>query len=434
MVESTPHIPPLFVSHFRVEETDPFRRYLNRLEVEIGKEDYRHLMAVDFVAQPPDPRFFDSMESITERLLKTTQNNYNRQLLLRLGIEVFLDVRRYHVWYRWADRAVRFSPLWRERVLKRFFGDVPQEDSGWQAAPPLLHQAQARFIPDDAGGVLLVRRTGRATNSTLLTATHGPYDPHTFEVGLYFLRTGKARAALINLGFAGREPLTDDNLDKLKGWGLPLNPSNIDVIYPYVDADGHPICYKLEKGLSRYVALLDGPAPGLVIDIHGCVGTSAQDHRLIVGLGGLPPYPRLEDVGQSEGRGDVRHLFPAGMYRKGLGLLRDLSHEIYVQFCEDPHRGYHFAMLGRLQLVGRVLDPRDEVHSLIPGEERTYLPRENIRWLPGAGGNALQRLEARRLHAETVCLHVEIPTAVRRKMAVLLGQLAAADSLESSRL
>ena len=131
MAVSNYQIPPLFVSCFSVEEDDPFRRYLNRLEVEIGQEDYGHLMDVDLSPDRPSDSFFSSMEDITERLLKTTQNNYNRQLLLRLGIHVFLDPRLYHVWYRLADRAVRFSPLWRERVLSRFFGCIPVEDTGW---------------------------------------------------------------------------------------------------------------------------------------------------------------------------------------------------------------------------------------------------------------------------------------------------------------
>ena len=65
---------------------------------------------------------------------------------------------------------------------------------------------------------------------SVLTVSHGPYDPHTLEVAFYFLRSGKGRAAVINLGFFGREPLAVSNLQKLKGWGVPLNPSNIDVI------------------------------------------------------------------------------------------------------------------------------------------------------------------------------------------------------------
>lgn len=427
-------IPPLFVHRFTVEESDPFRRYLNRLEVEVGREDYRHLKRVELVEPAPPEVAFAAMEDITERLLKTTQNNYNRQLLLREGIRVYLDGPRYHVWYRLADRAIRFVPLWREILLRRFFGEPPTQDTDWRRCPSLLPEAQCRYLADSAGGVVLVRRRRAPAALPLLTATHGPYDPHTLEVALYFLRAGKARAALINLGFAGREPLTDENLEKLKQWGVPLNPSNIDVIYPYVDADGHPLCYKLEKDFARFAALLGGAPPRLVLDIHGCVGTAVDDRRLIVGLGGLPPFLRPADVGRVEARGTVLHLFPRAAYRAGLALLRDLSDEIYVQFCEGPHRGYHFAVLGRLQLIGRALDPRVEVRSLLPGEERSYLPAENIRWLPGAGGNALQRMEARRLSPGTVCLHVEIPTAVRRRMAMRLGELATLASLESSGL
>jgi hypothetical protein len=253
-------------------------------------------------------------------------------------------------------------------------------------------------------------------------------------VTLYFLRTGKGSAALINLGFSGREPLTDENLEKLKGWGIPLNPSNIDVIYPYLDGDGHPFCYKLEEGLGRYIALLDRPPPGLIIDIHGCVGTRPDDTRLVAGLGGFPPYCRASELGELEKRGDILHLSPSSPLRRGLALLRDLSEEIYVQFCENPNQGYHFFVMGGLQLLGRGLNPAAEVKSLLPGEERTYLPRENIRWLPGAGGNAIQRIEARKLRAEAICLHVEIPTAVRRRIALKLREMEIADSLDASAL
>ena len=434
MTEKQPQIPQLFVNRFTVEETAPFRRYLNRLEVEIGREDYRHLKQLDLFEPEPSATFFEPFEDLTERLLKTTQNNYNRTLLQRLGIRVFLDPERYHVWYRLGDRAIRFSPLWRERVLRRFFGRVPLADSGWCGGPPLLPGSQARFLPDGAGGVLLLRQPDAAADAPLLTATHGPYDPHTFEVALYFLRTGKARGAVVNLGFAGREPITDENLEKLKRWGVPLNPSNIDVIYPYVDGRGHPYCYKLEEGFARFAELVGAAAPELVIDIHGCVGTDPDDHRLIVGLGGFPPYLAPGDVGRLERHGEILHLFPRDRYRRGLALLRDLSDQIYVQFCERQHGCFHFAVLGGLQLIGRDVDPAREARSLLQGEERTFLPEENVRWLPGAGGNALQRREARRLNPRAVCLHVEIPTVVRRKMALRLGELAAADSLASSGL
>ncbi len=434
MTESQPQIPQLFINRFTVEESAPFRRYLNRLEVEIGREDYRHLKQVDLFQPAPVADFFAGFDDITERLLKTTQNNYNRNLLQRLNIRVFLDHQRYHVWYRLADRAIRFAPLWRAKVLRRFLGSVPRADSGWRPGPPLLPGSQARFLPDEAGGVLLLRQPGAADDAPVLTATHGPYDPHTFEVALYFLRTGKARAAVVNLGFAGREPLTDENLEKLKRWGVPLNPSNIDVIYPYVDAMGHPYCYKLEEGFARYAGLVGGSAPELIIDIHGCVGTAPDDHRLIVGLGGFPPFLAPTEVGRVERHGEILHLFPRDRYRRGLALLRDLSDQIYVQFCEQTHGCYHFAVLGGLQLIGRDVDPAREARSLLQGEERTFLPAENVRWLPGAGGNALQRREARKLNPRAVCIHVEIPTVVRRKMALKLGELAAADSLASSGL
>ncbi len=435
MPESDPNIPKLFMNRFTVDYAAPFQRHLNRLEVEIAQEDYRHLKQVELLDAPPAEEDFTGMQEITSRLLRTTQNNYNRALLQRLGIRVYLDVPNYHVYYRLPDRTIRFSPLWRERILTRFLGHRPAVDSGWKPCPPVLPGCECRYLPDVAGGVFLLRRAAQqAEGLAVLTATHGPYDPHTFEVALYFMRAGKARAAIVNLGFAGREPLTDENLEKLKSWGVPLNPSNIDVIYPYADAAGHPYCYKLEEGLRRNIAYIGGPAPALIIDIHGCVGTHPEDSRLIVGLGGFPPYPRLDSLGRCEERSGVVHLFPQSSYRLGLGLLRDLSDEIYLQFCEGAHRCYHLAMLGGLQLIGRRLDPHQEAQSLLAGEERSFLPGEDIRWLPGAGGNALQRIEARKLHENTVCLHVEIPTRVRRKMALRLSEMGINASLDSSSL
>jgi hypothetical protein len=428
-------IPKLFKSRFTVDYSAPFRRHLNRLEVEIGREDYRHLKRVELLAESPAEKDFDAMEEITSRLLETTQNNYNRDLLRRLGIQVYLDVPQYAVYYRLPEKTLRFVATWRQQVLHRFFRTVPAEDTGWRSGAPRLADFEARFLPDQAGGVLLLRRSDRrGPSQPLLTATHGPYDPHSLDVTLYFLRTGKGGSALINLGFSGREPLTDENLEKLKSWGVPLNPSNIDVIYPYVDGGGHPYCYKLEEGLGRYVAILDRPSPELIIDMHGCVGTRPDDSRLVVGLGGFPPYPPCAEMGQMEKRGDIFHLSPSSPLRTGLFLLRDLSEEIYVQFCDAPNHGYHFFVMGGLHLLGRDLNPSTEVKSLLPGEERTYLPMENIRWLPGAGGNALQRIEARKLLADAICLHVEIPTSVRRRIALKLRELEIADSLDASAL
>ena len=431
----SPNIPKLFKNRFTVDYSAPFRRHLNRLEVEIGREDYRDLKRVELLAEPPAERDFDAMEEITSRLLETTQNNYNRDLLRRLGIRVYLDVPHYAVYYRLAQKTLRFIATWRQQVLHRFFHREPTEDTGWRSGAPRLVDFEVRFLPDRAGGVLLLRRIDRrGPRQPLLTATHGPYDPHSLDVTLYFLRTGKGGSALINLGFSGREPLTDENLEKLKSWGVPLNPSNIDVIYPYVDGGGHPYCYKLEEGLGRYVAILDRPSPELIIDMHGCVGTRPDDSRLVVGLGGFPPYPPCAEMGQMEKRGDIFHLSPSSPLRTGLFLLRDLSEEIYVQFCDTPNHGYHFFVMGGLHLLGRDLKPSTEVKSLLPGEERTYLPRENIRWLPGAGGNALQRIEARKLRADAICLHVEIPTSVRRRIALKLRELEIADSLDASAL
>jgi hypothetical protein len=430
-----PDIPRLFVTDFKVDYGAPFRRHLNRLEVEIGGEDYRHLKKVELLDESPSEAQFAAMEEITSRVLETTQNNYNRELLQRLGIRVYLDVPRYAVYYRLPDRALRFIASWRQKALARFFHEIPIEDTGWRPCGSALPGFSGRFLPDRSGGVLLLRQNGRPGREwPLITATHGPYDPHTLDVALYFLRTGKAGAALINLGFSGREPLTDANLEKLKRWGVPLNPSNIDVIYPYTDEEGHPYCYKLEEGLGRLVDLLDIEPPGLILDIHGCVGTQPEDVRLVVGLGGVPPFPRLEVLGETRREKDVIHLRSHPVLHRGLSLLRDLSDEIYVQLCTAPHTCYHFFVLGGLQLLGREVDTRNEVRSLLPGEERTFLPREDIRWLPGARGNSLQRKEARKLSPEALCLHVEIPTFVRNRMALRLRELEITDSLDSSGL
>ncbi len=433
MPERRPRIPPLFVSDFRVDYSAPFRRHLNRLEVEIGREDYRHLKRVELLEELPSEAAFRGMEEITGRLLKTTQNNYNRDLLSRLNIRVYLDPGRYEIYYRLPDRCLRFVPAWRHKVLTRLFRHLPVADTDWHSCRAALPGFEARFLPDQAGGVLLLRGKEEG-EGPLLTATHGPYDPHTLEVAFYFLRTGKGGAALVNLGFSGREPLTDENLAQLTAWGVPLNPSNIDVIYPYVDPRGHPYAYKLEEGLVDLARALGRKPPTTVIDLHGCVGTLPDDRRVVVGLGGLPPFQEPGELGELEERGGVLHLGPHARLREGLALLRDLSDELYVQFCAAPHRCYNFVVLGKMQMLGRQLDPSTEIRSLLPGEQRTYLPAEDIRWLPGAGGNALQRREARKLRADALCLHVEIPTAVRRRMVLRLRALEIGDSLDASSL
>jgi len=435
MPRCTPDIPALFRHLFSVDYSAPFQRHLNRLEVEIGREDYRHLKKVELLETLPDDAHFAAMEEITARLLDTTQNNYNRELLHRLGIRVYLDSRNYDVYYRLADRSIRFVAAWRRKVLKSFFGGLPEQDTGWRSAEVRLAGFEARFHPDPGGGVLLLRqRSGPVENFTLLTATHGPYDPHTFDVALYLLRAGCGEAALINLGFSGREPLTDENLEKLRRWGIPLNPSNIDVIYPYLDRGGHPHCYKLEEGLGTYISILEVNPPKIIIDIHGCVAIHPDDSRLIVGLGGAPPFPRTASLGTLVKTKAGLSLRPNALLQNGLSRLRALSSEIGLQFCTRLRRCYHFRLDEQPSLHGRRVDPAKEACSLLAGEPRYFLPAEQTRWLPGAGGNALQRSEAAKLDPATLCLHVEIPTAVRRRIALRLREMEIGDSLESSAL
>jgi len=436
MKNQKPKISPLFLSQFEVDETIPFQRHLNRLEVEIGQEDYSRLKRVELLDEVPDEVIFASMIEITERLLKSTQNNYNRELLKRLQARIYLDPIHYSIYYRLPDCCLRFVATWRKEVLQRFFTKIPISDSGWHPCVHALPGFEGRFLPDAAGGVLLLRNLQHDDRQQrpLITASHGPYDPHTLEVTLYFLRTGKGGSAIINLGFAGREPLTDENLAQLESWGVPLNPSNIDVIYPYVDEHGHPYCYKLEEGLPGYVAALEISLPDLVIDIHGCVGTFSDDRRVVVGLGGLPPFRIPEQLGELHRKKDVFYLQPHNEMRQGLTLVRDLSEEMYVQFCADTHHCYNFALLGGMQLLGTQIDPRIDTDSLLEGEERAFLPNEDLRWLPGAGANALQRIAAHKLNPVSQCLHVEIPTAVRRKMVLKLRSLEIESSLDASGL
>lgn len=436
MKNQSPGISPLFISQFEVDEAVPFQRHLNRLEVEIGKEDYSQLQRVELLDKIPGDDAFAAMVEITDRLLKTTQNNYNRGLLKRLQARIYLEPDHYSIYYRLPDRCLRFVATWRQAVLQRFFTGMPIEDSGWHPCDQALPGFEGRYLPDAAGGALLLRhlQDDSRQQRPLITASHGPYDPHTLEVTLCFLRTGKGGSAIINLGFAGREPLTDENMAQLESWGVPLNPSNIDVIYPYVDEHGHPYCYKLEEGLPEYIAALELPLPELVIDIHGCVGTSSDDSRVVVGLGGRPPFRDPEQIGTFRNEGGVLYLQPNTAMRRGLTLVRELSAEMYVQFCADAHQCYNFALLGGIQLLGTQIDPRVDIGSLLDGEDRAFLPGENLRWLPGAGANALQRIAAHKLNPRTQCLHVEIPTAVRRKMVLKLRSLEIESSLDASGL
>ena len=436
MQNQRPTISPLFLSQFEFDEAIPFKRHLNRLEVEIGQEDYSQLKRVELLDESPGGHSFAAMTEITERLLKNTQNGYNRELLKRLQARIYLDPLHYSIYYRLPDRCLRFVAAWRQAVLQRFFTEVPTQNSDWLPCGNALPGFEARFLADDAGGALLLRhlRENLRQQHPMITASHGPYDPHTLEVTLYFLRTGKGGSAIINLGFAGREPLADNNLAQLESWGIPLNPSNIDVIYPYVDEHGHPYCYKLEEGLAKYVEALDSSLPELVIDIHGCVGTFREDCRVVVGLGGLPPFREPEQFGTFREKEGILYLQPNAAVRRGLTLIRELSAEMYVQLCAEGHQCYNFALLGGMQLLGTRIDPRVDIDSLLDGEERAFLPNEDLRWLPGAGANALQRIAAHKLNPNTQCLHVEIPTAVRRKMVLKLRSLEIESSLDASGL
>ena len=436
MKTDRPAISPLFLSQFEVDEALPFKRHLNRLEVEIGKEDYSHLKRVELLDDMPGDDRFAAMTEITARLLKSTQNNYNRELLKRLRARIYLDTESYAIYYRLPDRCLRFVAAWRETVLEKFFSNVPTADCGWCSGGKNLPQFEGRYLPDAGGGVLLLRHRQEdiRRRAPLITASHGPYDPHTLEVALYFLRTGKGGSALVNLGFAGREPLTDDNVRQLESWGVPLNPSNIDVIYPYIDERGHPYCYKLEEGLPHFIAELGIELPDLVIDVHGCVGTFSDDRRVVVGLGGLPPFLDPGEFGSLLKEAGVLFLQPNELLHDGLHLIRELSEEMYVQFCAGAHLCYNFALLGRMQLLGFQVDPKTDIDSMLDGEERAFLPKENLRWIPGAGANALQRIAVKKLNPGALCLHVEIPTAVRRKMVLKLRSLEIESSLDASGL
>jgi hypothetical protein len=127
-------------------------------------------------------------------------------------------------------------------------------------------------------------------------------------------------------------------------------------------------------------------------------------------------------------------LAPKQILQSSLLLLRGLSNEISLQFCIRTHRCYHFRVGEEPPFSGRPLYPRTEACSLLAGEPRYFLPAEQTRWLPGAGGNARQRREAAKLDPTTLCLHVEIPTAVRRRIALHLREMEIGDSLDSSSL
>ena len=125
-----PEISPLFISQFEVDSSSPFERHLNRLEVEIGREDYSQLKRVALLTIPPSEESFSAMVEMTERLLNSTQNIYNRDLLIRLGVRIYLEPASYKVYYRLSDRCLCFIPTWRNKVLGQFFQPQPEEPKG----------------------------------------------------------------------------------------------------------------------------------------------------------------------------------------------------------------------------------------------------------------------------------------------------------------
>lgn len=436
MAQKPPTLSPLFLNQFEVDESVPFRRYLNRLEVEIGDEDYSLLKRIERLDFQPDENFFSPLSEITDRILTSTQNNYNRELLKKQQVRIYLDNSSYSIYYRLPDFTLLFLATWRQSVLEKFFHAPPAENTGWHPCGQSLPDFEVRYNHDLSGGVLLLRHLHEEARhqKPLMTASHGPYDPHTLEVTLYFLRTGKAGSAIINLGFSGREPLTDENVKRLESWGLPLNPSNIDVIYPYTDQKGHPCCYKVEENLPNLIEMMSLELPELVIDVHGCVGTYKEDKRVVVGLGGLPPFLNPEALGSLLKEEGIMFLQPKSLFKQGLSIIRDLSDEMYVQFCASTNLCYNFALLGGMQLIGFQVIPESDIDNLLDGEERAFLPKENLRWIPGAGANAIQRKAAQRINPMSLCLHVEIPTTIRKKMVLKLRSLEIEASLDSSSL
>ena len=65
MKKQPPGISPLFLNHFEVDEAIPFQRHLNRLEVEIGREDYSQLKRVELLDHLPGDETFASMVEMT---------------------------------------------------------------------------------------------------------------------------------------------------------------------------------------------------------------------------------------------------------------------------------------------------------------------------------------------------------------------------------
>ena len=78
------------------------------------------------------------------------------------------------------------------------------------------------------------------------------------------------------------------------------------------------------------------------------------------------------------------------------------------------------AWLGGLALLCCQIKAWSDTESLLDGEERAFLPDEDLRLLPGDGANALHRLAAPKLNPNPTCLHVENPTALRPKRVLNL--------------
>ena len=160
MKPGPPKIPDLFRCEFEVDARAPFRRHLNRLEVEIGREDYRHLKRVELVDEPVDRGRLCRHGGDHRPAAGTTQNNYNRTLLEQLGVRVYLDVPHYAVYYRFRDGSCASSPPGGRRCWRGFSNRSRCSTAAGRRRGSALPGFAARYLPDGAGGVLLLRRLG----------------------------------------------------------------------------------------------------------------------------------------------------------------------------------------------------------------------------------------------------------------------------------